>query len=427
MKQAILIISLFFSFLCFGQGKLELAKHVFQGEIIRSYAFHPQKPNEILVGLKGKQGEAKVYHSTDYGLNWNVLNKGKALCDSCEDVQAIAFIDDETFIAGTWKNGLYLSTNSGKKFNKVSAVPASDIRSIAVSPAGIVYVATTTLGIVKTEDKGRTWQSPHPSDLNTVLPSWKIYLVPSTNKILYACTFQNGLYKTTNGGVDWKQEWFDKDIMIWDIELVDNEIFAVGSSKDKNYLFYNVLGGKKWKKYELNMYGSVNSLHIMQGFKDYSLILGTWENGLQYTFAIEPSNDGYRCVEFVEDDSIGVQDSYSNEHYLYNFSWGDGIRIYTREKECDVDISSVYKLTSTEGSNNMAVKASCDLDYCKFKLYDRWGSLMYESIAGLDSVNAYFKNNQSKLEPGKYVYWMKSSFVEDADTVSLKGHMVLEK
>jgi hypothetical protein len=426
MKLIVAISALLWLSVGLTQSDSEIIKsHSFKGKIIRSFAVNPENKNQILLGLKGSNpGDGKVFLSNDAGMNWEPLNKDKALCDSCLDVQTVCFLDDETYLAGTWKNGLYLTTNAGKKFVKIKNFPSSDIRSVVKAPGGTVYAATTTHGIMRTDDKGKTWNAPHSSDLNTTLASWKIALAPGANLILYAMTFGNGIYKTMDGGKTWKQTVHEDEVMIWDIAFIKNELYAVGGNEKENFLFHSYLGEKKWKMYKLNMFGNINSLHIVETFLDYKVFLGTWGNGIQSTFAIEYSNNGYRCVEFIKDDTIGVTDMYSTPDFIYNFSWGDGLKIIEREKECAILVTkSIPSNTNKESPQSSKIESSCELDYIYFKFYDRWGSLIYETQSSLDSVNHFLNSGTDSLANDEYIYWMKSSFTNNQDTTNLKGHI----
>ena len=407
------------------QTSSEISKHTLKGKIIRSFTVHHDNDKMMLVGLKGQPGEGKIQISHDAGVSWNVLNDDKTLCETCEDVQSVLFVSTDIILAGTWKNGLFISTNGGKKFDQVKKFPALDVRSLVLSPSGAIFAATTTHGIQTSDDNGKSWSSTHKESLNKDLSSWKIAMPPNAHNILYAMTFNKGLMKSMDGGKTWKQAIYEEGVMIWDIGFINNEQYAVGSSKTENYLFHSYLGDKKWKKYKLNMNGSINALNIANTFIDYELMLGTWKNGLQTTYAIEYSNDGYRCVEIIKDDTIGVADIWSNKEYVYNFSWGDGVKMLKRDLDCEIIIPSI----ATEDCKSepcFEIYANCEVDYWNFKLYNRWGEFFMKDSTGIESTNKYINNLQNFKEAGQYIYWLKTSFENNVDTVSVKGFITVD-
>lgn len=404
-----------------------LLHHQLKNEIIRSYAFNPLDQNQLIIGMKGENaGDGKVHFSNDAGKTFEVLNSGEALCDSCSDVQAVCFIDDKTFLAGTWKNGIYLSKDAGKSFKRIKGFPSNDIRSIKKSPSGIVYAATTTHGILKSEDQGRTWVCPHNADMNKTLACWSLEIAPRANNILYALTFGSGIYKSIDAGVTWKQVAYQDKVMIWDIAFVNNEMYAVGSDDNTSYLFHAYLGDRKWKVSKLNIDASVNSIGIQSNFRNYSILLGTWSSGLYKTYAIESSIEGYRCTELDASDTVGVTKILTTDQFIYNFSWGDGLKIYERELQCAVVVPEVFTPNS-ETASDWNITSNCKLDHLNFKLYDRWGEKVYQTNGGLDTVNHFMHAKSDELSEGVYVYWIKTSFESDPDTLSLKGHISIVK
>jgi photosystem II stability/assembly factor-like uncharacterized protein len=427
MKLIFLILgSLLLMNYSFSQGKEVYTKRSLEGEIIRSFDIEPISGN-LIVGLKGeKAGSAKVYLSSDAGENWNALNQGKALCDSCEDVQTVCWVNENTILAGTWKNGIFLSKNSGKSFDKVKSVKATDIRSIRKSRTGKIFAATTTEGILVSDNNGKKWNRLHDEALIDDLASWNIRIHPSSNQIIYAMSFKKGIYRSVDGGVSWKQELKpEEDLMFWDIAFYKNEMHVIASNENNSFIYSKLVGDKKWNKNKLNILGQANSLNIIRTFRDYYFLIGTWDAGLQKSFAIEQSVDGFRCIEFEEKDTIGVAHIYSNNDKIYNFSWGDGVKIIEREKECEVLVQSIISKSNKE-QENWIVGSSCKLNYFYFKLYNKWGELFYEKSADIETVNADLGQKIKELKTEQHIYWVKFSFEDNKDTLDIKGHVQIK-
>jgi hypothetical protein len=76
--------------------------------------------------------------------------------------------------------------------------------------AGTVYLGTSSLGIWKSTDCGSTWVHINTGRNGTILDAgrnWTMVIDPTNSQVLYTVAGygQGGLYKSTNGGVDWTQ------------------------------------------------------------------------------------------------------------------------------------------------------------------------------------------------------------------------------
>jgi hypothetical protein len=76
--------------------------------------------------------------------------------------------------------------------------------------AGTMYLGTSSLGIWKTTDCGSTWAHIDTGQNAAALDggrNWTMVIDPTDSNVLYTVAGygQGGLYKTTNGGVDWTQ------------------------------------------------------------------------------------------------------------------------------------------------------------------------------------------------------------------------------
>jgi hypothetical protein len=76
--------------------------------------------------------------------------------------------------------------------------------------AGTIYLGTSSLGIWKSTDCGSTWAHVDTGQNGATLDAgrnWSMVIDPTDSNVLYTVAGygQEGLYKTTNGGVDWTQ------------------------------------------------------------------------------------------------------------------------------------------------------------------------------------------------------------------------------
>ena len=137
-----------------------------------------------------------IYKSTNGGINWSTSNTGI----NTEYIMSLMFYNDYIF-AGA-QNGVYKSSNKGAIWvlsssgisftHGISSMVSSDSTifvSSHVGASGIVFRST---------DHGSSWDTA-----NSGLPNWSINQLASSNGTVFAQSQFNGIYKTTNGGLNW--------------------------------------------------------------------------------------------------------------------------------------------------------------------------------------------------------------------------------
>jgi photosystem II stability/assembly factor-like uncharacterized protein len=153
------------------------------------------------VGGHGSLGG--VYKSTDGGANWNVSSTG--IPDSTNDVVAIAMsVTNASVLYAATGNDVYKSTDAGANWSKSSTgLPGLRITSIAIgsTSSSIVFAATFNGGVFKTSDGGATWNS---AGLNTISVN-NLLVDPSNANNIYAGTQGSAVLKSTNGATSWAQ------------------------------------------------------------------------------------------------------------------------------------------------------------------------------------------------------------------------------
>lgn len=127
--------------------------------------------------------------------------------------------------SSSWGNGVYRSTDSGKKWTHLGLADTHDIPAMAVHPTNpdIAYVAALghlwgyneERGIYKTTDGGKTWSKIFYIDEKT--GCCDIIMDPTNPEVLYAAMYmrlrkgwsmqsggpEGGIYKSTDGGKNW--------------------------------------------------------------------------------------------------------------------------------------------------------------------------------------------------------------------------------
>ena len=126
-----------------------------KGRVVRSMAVAAFDQNLILVGNKGPSaGDATIFISRNGGISWRFLNSNKPLHPSATDVQAVAFVTENIALAGTWKHGLFRSTDGGQNFVAQANFPSRDVRAFVQADSGLLFAATGNRGVLSSRDNG---------------------------------------------------------------------------------------------------------------------------------------------------------------------------------------------------------------------------------------------------------------------------------
>ncbi|MFV8363209.1 glycosyl hydrolase [Flavobacterium sp. ZT3P35] len=158
------------------------------------------------------------------------------------------------FYVGYASGGLWYTNNNGMSFSAVmDAAPTQNIGDIAVDwKTGTIWVGTgevnssrssyAGIGILKSEDKGKTWQNMGLQDSHHIS---RILLNPTVpNEIvvgvvghLYSKNEERGIYRTTDGGKSWNKTLFlDNETGIIDVAVSSKNFniqYAAAWSKDR--------------------------------------------------------------------------------------------------------------------------------------------------------------------------------------------------
>ncbi|TDE03988.1 glycosyl hydrolase [Flavobacterium sandaracinum] len=158
------------------------------------------------------------------------------------------------FYVGYASGGLWYTNNNGMSFSPVmDAAPTQNVGDIAIDwKRGTIWVGTgevnssrssyAGIGILKSEDKGKTWQNMGLQDshhISRILinPSNPDEIVVGAVGHLYSKNEERGIYKTTNGGKTWnKTLYIDDETGIIDVAVSPKNFkvqYAASWSKDR--------------------------------------------------------------------------------------------------------------------------------------------------------------------------------------------------
>lgn len=157
---------------------------------------------------------------------------------------------------------IFKSMDGGKSWVQISSdLLKGEVTGLGIDPNSydILYVATSQKGVLKTADGGKTWQ-----EINNGLPDFDvlfrreatILVNPLNSKIIYILDKGKGIYKTLDGGKKWRI--IGKDLPKEGIERMEH--FSGGMAMDpqnpdiiymglRNHGVYkSINGGGDWKK-----------------------------------------------------------------------------------------------------------------------------------------------------------------------------------
>lgn len=164
--------------------------------------------------------------------------------------------DPDTLWVGAPAGGLWKSEDGGQTWDtRTDSLPIIGVSDILVHPGNskIMYIAlgdgdgkqTVSSGIMKSLDGGETWQ---PTSLSPdVSDNWRIKKLlfhPSNPEVIFATT-NCGIYKTTNGGKDWKEK---TPGFFWDIEVSPTNPSIWLASCWEEGVFRSTDSGENWAK-----------------------------------------------------------------------------------------------------------------------------------------------------------------------------------
>lgn len=123
-----------------------------------------------------------------------------------EIVVALAYDSGTNILLKAYPHALYASGDEGKSWRKMALPPLEEgkIASLAASPAGkgVMYVAGPGLGVLRSDDEGKTWAERDQSLLRR-----DVLAVAAHTTLLdtvYAVVPDSGIYRSQDAGKTWR-------------------------------------------------------------------------------------------------------------------------------------------------------------------------------------------------------------------------------
>jgi photosystem II stability/assembly factor-like uncharacterized protein len=243
----------------------------------------PGQPNVFYIGVNN----GGVWKTTDFGHTWQPIFDDQPT--GSIGALAVAPSNPEVIYVGSGEglqrpdlstgDGMYKSTDGGKTWRHLGLRDAQQIAAILVDPKdpNLVYVAALghpygpneERGIFRSTDGGEHWQKILYKDVDT--GAIALVFDPSNSKVIYADLWSarqgpwengawqgpgSGLYKTTDGGNNWKQltkglPTFEQGLGRIGIAVAPsdpNRVYATVDSGQEGGIYRSDDAGESWEK-----------------------------------------------------------------------------------------------------------------------------------------------------------------------------------
>jgi hypothetical protein len=136
-----------------------------------------------------------IYLSSNNGDLWTPVNNGL----SNQNITALISKGNYIF-AGTNGSGVFYSTNNGNSWTAANnGISISSMNIFCFHNDGTKLYAGTTFGVYLSTNYGANWAQVG-NDQGT------IYSIETSGNFIFVANFPNGVYRTSNGGLNWIQQ-----------------------------------------------------------------------------------------------------------------------------------------------------------------------------------------------------------------------------
>jgi photosystem II stability/assembly factor-like uncharacterized protein len=255
-----------------------------------------------------------------------------------DDIEELAvsptYSQDKTLFVIIRQN-LFKSSDDGKSWQRIvkGLNNKFKLNSLTFSPQNknILYLASAGDGIYKSLDSGNSWL-----EANGGLNNLRINLIAavSENTVL-AVVGEKELYKTNDGGENWKQIIIDETQKITALASAsrDNNYLVFGD--DRGHVYISNDGGESWKQCHnfKNKY-AVTKIAISPNFSsDRTFYVGTNGGGIFRTvdggLSFSEVNGGLSDKTIM---SLAFSPNYEGDKTIFASTWKDGFFILKNEK-----------------------------------------------------------------------------------------------
>ena len=220
-----------------------------------TYSLNPGNPQEVWLGTWGK-GVFKSYDGMDFDIDAN----GADHVMYGKHINAMLVHPSYGVLAAT-EEGVFRTTNGGETWTEFSdGLQPPQTRTLSVTTSGRLFCGTAGYELYFRQPTDSEWtQFPAFANWGTIWPIWHdrpLYQYTSQlfhrtdPNIIYMGTFPAGIFKTTDGGLSWRE---------WNVGFLNDGVFyLVWHPREKDMIYagtYNGLSitkdaGGHWKRWD---------------------------------------------------------------------------------------------------------------------------------------------------------------------------------
>jgi photosystem II stability/assembly factor-like uncharacterized protein len=178
----------------------------------------PQNPDTVFAGIGFTNGFCRgaLFKTIDGGLNWRSVTRSLPLDGAQLCALALDPGNSQTIYNST-DRGIFKSIDGGETWQRLRAIPLDRGTAVALSVTvdplqpDILYAGILQLnGILKSTDGGSTWVRVNNGlnwswQGNSYVPGVRVLAInPENPDIIYAGTYEDGVFKSVNGGNSWE-------------------------------------------------------------------------------------------------------------------------------------------------------------------------------------------------------------------------------
>ena len=208
--------------------------------------------------------DGQIFRSADGARTWRRLKPGIEKRGLSVDNIVLDPRDPKTIYAGAWavardeEGGVFRSDDGGEHWKLLEGTKKLSVRSLAIAPsdsslliAGSANDDLNLNGAFRSRDAGKTWERITPVGDKEIRNIQSIAIDPNDTNVIYVGTWHLP-WKTTDGGVTWKQTGYKAVGMI-----DDSDVFGISvNPANANIVFVNACSGiyrsasrgEKWAK-----------------------------------------------------------------------------------------------------------------------------------------------------------------------------------
>jgi photosystem II stability/assembly factor-like uncharacterized protein len=231
------------------------------GGDVRALVASPSDSDLLYLGT----ADGQIFHSADGARTWQRLKPGLDKRGLSVDSIVIDPRDPKTLYAGVWavasdeEGGVFKSTDGGEHWKLLGGTKTLSVRSLAIAPSDSSFLIAGSAnddpnlnGVFRSTDAGKNWERISPVGDREIRNIESVAIDPRDTNIVYAGTWHLP-WKTTNGGVTWKQTGNQIAGMI-----NDSDIFGISVDPNQpNTVYVNACSGfyrsmnsgEKWFKF----------------------------------------------------------------------------------------------------------------------------------------------------------------------------------